>query len=194
MSNLDDIFKFLGLIGTLTALAVGLFQYRKAQQWKRAEWVAQEMKAFFDQPPVQNALYMIDWGKRRIPLFPLRENFEDRYVEVTDDIIKDALLEHDQRSRPFSEVEEAIRDAFDCFLDGLEKFESYVGARLVKHSDLQPYLAYWCHNIATAKDGDPKVDRLVQLRKYMARYGYRGASQLIVHLSRALEINSSAES
>jgi len=180
--NTAHLLTLVALVGTFTSIAVGIFQYRKAQHWKRAEWVAQEMKVFFGQAQVQNALLMIDWGKRRIPLFPFRENAEDRYVEITDDVIRDALLPHEER-QGFNQTEESIRDCFDCFLDGLERYESYVGAKLVTRADLEPYLSYWCYQITTAREGDPKVDRLVQLRKYITRYGYLGANRLIRRLA-----------
>ena len=39
----DEQIKLMALIGAAIAFVSGLVQYRKAQQWKRAEWVAQEM-------------------------------------------------------------------------------------------------------------------------------------------------------
>ena len=40
----EDLLKAIALVGAAIAFAIGLAQYRRAQQWKRAEWVAQEMK------------------------------------------------------------------------------------------------------------------------------------------------------
>lgn len=182
----DDILTAVALIGGAIAFILGLLQYRKAQQWKRVEWVAQEMKLFFSDPMVQNALQMIDWGERRILLFPHREKFEDRYVVVSGEDVKLALLPHDERPK-YTEVEAAIRDCFDRFLDGIERFESYVATGLVRPADLEPYLSYWGYHIAAAREGDPKVERLVQLRKYMGRYGYIGTSRLIQQLKEAYE-------
>lgn len=180
----QDILTALALIGGSLAFILGLIQYRKAQQWKRAEWIAQEMKLFFSNQMVQNALLMIDWGKRRIPLFPHREKFEDRYVVVSDEDVKHALRPHEERPG-FSDVEASIRDCFDRFLDGLERFESYVATGLVRSKDLEPYLAYWGYHIASAKSSDKKAERLSQLREYMERYGYAGATRLIKRLKQA---------
>jgi hypothetical protein len=58
----------LGLIGTFIAAVLAVRTYRRTEQWKRAEFVAKEMKEFFDNLRVQNALLLIDWGIRRIPL------------------------------------------------------------------------------------------------------------------------------
>lgn len=59
----DDLLKAATLLGAAVAFVIGLIQYRRAQQWKRAEWVAQEMKGVFSDPLVQAALTMIDWGQ-----------------------------------------------------------------------------------------------------------------------------------
>ncbi|HEY6331626.1 MAG TPA: hypothetical protein VI756_20035 [Blastocatellia bacterium] len=55
-----------GFGGAIMALLFGLLQYRKSERWKRAEFVAKEIKEFESDPLVQNAMLMIDWGVRRI--------------------------------------------------------------------------------------------------------------------------------
>ncbi len=174
----ENTLSVIALVGGVLAFIMSLLQYRKAQLWKRAEWIALEMKSFLADPMVQNTLMMLDWGKRRILLFPHREKFDERFVIVSDDDIKEALMPHDSRPK-FTETEAAIRDCFDKFLDGLERFSSYVATRLVERKDLAPYLSYWCYNIAKAKVDDPSVKRLVQLNEYMERYGFVNASKLI---------------
>ena len=64
----DDLLKAIALVGAAGAFVVGLFQYRRAQQWKRAEWVAQEMKTLFADSLVQAVSLMIDWGARPVQL------------------------------------------------------------------------------------------------------------------------------
>ena len=139
--TVDNVLKALALAGAVGAFVVSLLQYRKTQQWKRAEWVAQEMKTFLAEPMVQAALQMTDYPDRRILLFPHQEKVEDRYVDVTDDLVKEALRPYDER-KPFSKIDVTIRDAFDSFLDGLERLNSYVGTRLIVDDDVRPYLAY----------------------------------------------------
>ncbi len=174
----ENTLSLIALAGGLIAFLISLWQYRKAQLWKRAEWIAQEMKAFFNDPMVQNTLIMVDWGKRRVQLFPQHEKYAERFVVVTDDDIKMALMPHEER-QGFTESEAAIRDCFDKFLDGLERYSSYVATELVEIKDLAPYLSYWCYHITQAKPEDATVKRLVQLKAYMARYGFNGASNLI---------------
>jgi hypothetical protein len=43
----ENQLKMAALLGASAAFMVGLIQYRKAQRWKRMEWVAKEMDVFF---------------------------------------------------------------------------------------------------------------------------------------------------
>ena len=42
----------------------------------------------------------------------------------------------------------------DAFLDGLERFASYISTGLISVADLRPYLKYWIDDIAAQTD-DP---------------------------------------
>jgi hypothetical protein len=181
--NAEQTIKAVALVGAAIAFVVGLLQYRKAQHWKRAEWVAQEMQAFFSDRRVLAALRMIDWGARRIELYPERDNPAERTIYVRDDELAKALQNHQDRPDGFTEDEATIRDVFDHFLDRLERINSFVETRLVMVSDLRPYLRYWARNILNAREGDPSVDRLVQLRKYIRTYGYSGVEALFARVA-----------
>jgi hypothetical protein len=179
----DDVLKLLILLGAATAFLVGLAQYRRAQHWKRVEWVAQEMKSLFGDPVVQAALLMIDWGSRRVPLYPDRQAESDRSVRLTNEIVAGALMFHDDRPEGFSDVESDIRAAFDRFLDGLERFHSYVETGLVTLSDLRPYLSYWAVNICRPRSPRPPEHRVVRLKEYMQRYGFDNALDLLERIA-----------
>jgi hypothetical protein len=179
----DDLLKALILLGAALAFIIGLAQYRRAQQWKRVEWVAQEMKSFFGDPVVQAAWLMIDWGSRRIPLYPDRQAESERYVRLTNEIVANALQLHEDRPDGFSDLEADIRATFDRALDGLERFHSYVATGLVELNDLRPYLKYWAVNLCRPRSPRPKEHRLVRLTAYMRRYGYDGALDLLERIA-----------
>jgi hypothetical protein len=178
----DGQVKLLALIGASIAFVVGLLQYRKTQRWKRAEWVAQEMKDFFADASVKTALQLLDWGSRRAELFPGRAEPEERFVKVGDDDLAEALADHSNRPGGFTPTEAALRDLFDYFLDRLERINSFVEAGLVSLGDVRPYLDYWAGHVVSARKDDPKVDRLVQLRRYIRRYGFAGVEALFTRL------------
>jgi hypothetical protein len=181
----DDLLKALVLLGAALAFIVGLAQYRRAQHWKRVEWVAQEMKSLFGDPVVQAALRMFEWGSRRIPLYPERKEEGERNVVLKNEIVAEALRLHDDRPEGFSDQEVDIRDAFDRLLDGLERFHSYVVTGLVQLSDLQPYLKYWAVSLCRPRATRPTEHRLVRLTAYMKRYGYDGALALLERIAAA---------
>jgi hypothetical protein len=178
-----DQLKAVALVGVSIAFVVGLFQYRKSQRWKRAEWVAQEMQAFFSDPAVNSALRLLDWSTRRVDLFPDRQDPAQRFVVVRDDDLAKALARHSDRPEGFTDVEAALRDLFDHFLDRLERINSFVEARLVSLRDVRPYLDYWAEHVVCAGVGRPKVARLVQLQRYIRYYGYSGVEALFTQLS-----------
>jgi hypothetical protein len=178
----DDLLKALVLLGAVLAFIVGLVQYRRAQHWKRVEWVAQEMKGLFGDPVVQAALQMFEWGSRRIPLYPDRKEESERYVRLKNEIVADALLPHEDRADGFSDQEMDIRAAFDRLLDGLERFHSYVVTGLVELRDLQPYLKYWAVSLCRPRAAEHRVARL---KAYMQRYGYDGALDLLERIAAA---------
>ena len=88
----------LGFGGTAVALIFGYFQYRKADQWKRAEFVANEMKEFFGDRDVQCVLLMIDWAPRRINLFQIVDPDPKKYPKITRAIQVSALEPHSLRA------------------------------------------------------------------------------------------------
>ena len=188
----DDFLKAILFLGAAIAFIVGLAQYRRAQHWKRVEWVAQEMKGLFGDPIVQAALLMFDWGSRRIPLYPDRKEDSDRYVSMTNEVVANALMIHDDRPDGFSQLEADIRAAFDKALDGFERFHSYVDTGLVELSDLRPYLKYWAVNLCRPRHPRPNEHRLVRLTAYMNRYGYEGALDLLKRIAAAEGIVAAA--
>jgi hypothetical protein len=181
---------------TLIVLLAGLYQYRKAQLWKRAEFVAAEMKAFFSDAEVRRATTMIDWGIRKINLFSSLNTDQTSWPTVTREMQCRALSPHvlisdvatDTMHPPtevisgakqgFSLVEAAIRDSYDGLLDGLERFSSYLEAGLLSKDDLEPYLGYWIRDIAS--DGEDATEKLwtAMLFVYIDFYDFSGVQKL----------------
>lgn len=179
----DGQLKAMALLGAIAAFVIGLLQYRKAQRWKRVEWIAKEMDAFFADAKVAIALKMIDWGARRIELYPNRANEGNRFRVVRDADLEKALRRHTKQAEMFTEDEAALRDLFDHFLDRLERIHSFVEAGLLSFKDVRPYLHYWAVQVVSADESDDTVKRIVQLRRFITTYGYSGVQRLFTALS-----------
>jgi len=78
----------------------------------------------------------------------------------------------------FKPEEAAIRDSYDRFLDGLDRFGNYLSGELVSVVDLQPYLGYWIADIANTEcDGMDAMWSLCLLA-YIEFYAFTGVKTL----------------
>jgi hypothetical protein len=191
----------LGLAGTAIAIGFGLLQYWKAERWKRAEFLAREMKEFFADPQVRNVLMMIDWSPRRIDLFGAGPLASKRHPLVTRALQISALRPHPllaqdggsdaeadaaaddgaaeaPRRGAYSQKEARIRDAYDRFLDWFERFGSYVESRLVRRQDLDPYLRYWIDDIVAFTTNAKDAEWTCALLGYVQFYRFENVHKL----------------
>ncbi len=198
----------IGLGGTLVAVLVGLSTFLRNEKWKRAEYLSREMKAFMDKPKVQTTLTLIDWGARTVTL--LGEDAPNKgKVPVTrfDQVL--ALLPHtlvgekagsemqhmadnpDLLGR-YSPEQAAIRDCYDAFLDGLERFSCDVQTGLLSVRELEPYLRYWIEAIQSpVKDGEDAAWAAVLLT-YIQYYRFFGVQWLFNAFGRNIDPSGDA--
>ncbi len=173
----------VAVAGTLVAtvgLGTGLAQYRKSQQWKRAEFVAGEMKEFNAQPRVKNAMLMLDWTAQQVELFPDHPDPVDRHVWVTHRDLERALIPHTEAPEgKFEEPLASIRLTFDEFFDHLERLGSYVDAGLVTKEELDPYIDYWVHLLGGADQGLLTPRLRDNIWCYIEFYDYGGVKKLL---------------
>ena len=156
----------------VAAFAIAFWQYWKAQKWKRAEFVAAEIKDAFADPVIRNALYFLDWNEKN---YDLREREDQKHlidVFVDDAIFTKALTPHELRPDGFSEVEERIRVTFDDFLGRLQRFEYFIETRLVSKKDVIPYWRYWLDLITTPSAKKKSSDVVDAIWLYIDSYGY----------------------
>ncbi len=118
----------------------GLIEYSENLKWKKAEFVAKEVKEFISHPKVVAVLQMIDWSERYIDIYQDKEKKE---VKVTHLSLAYALRYHKTGPIPYSRDEQAIRDLIDFFFDRLTIFEHYINAELITANDLKFYFKYW---------------------------------------------------
>jgi hypothetical protein len=164
-------------VGGLLAFLGGLMQYRRTQRWKRAEFVAGEMKEFKADPMVHNALLLLDWNERAIELLPNEADVNKRSVRIEDRAIAAALVPHVRRS-DFSPLEIALRDTFDRLFDRLERFEYFLEAGLVSSKEFAPYLTYWLDILGNDNNGRKSPETVRAIWVYIDFY-YSGVSRLL---------------
>lgn len=184
----------LTALSTACAAALAILEYPKAKRWKSAEWLAQQSRQFAADPEVRNALRMLDWNGRHVPLFPDHPLQSKRQVIVTYDDVTEALrvtpTETDRRRAGekrcgdsaakmlrFDRKEAAIRDCFDAFFEGMNRFAEYEAQKLVTTRQLKGHVAYWAQFIGG--DSPPRrgasrwtPELKSAIRHFAKSYGY----------------------
>ncbi|MDP4270410.1 MAG: hypothetical protein Q8909_09845 [Bacteroidota bacterium] len=169
---LDLAIKLGVFVVSLIALIKGVYEYQKAQKWKKAEFVSKEIKEFFSDFDVKRALLMLDWGNNEIDLRP-NEIARKKKLEFDDKIIEAALKTHLEVDDGFTEEEALVKTIFDVLFDKLIMFEHFIKSGLVKSDDIKPYLIYWIEIIANPlNDRKPEFVK-EQMFKYIDLYGYQ---------------------
>lgn len=195
------IISILGFGGTILALAFGLRQYKRAEQWKRGEFIAKEMKDFESSPVIRNAMLLIDWGERRVNLFLAPNPAPADYVKITREDQWKALVPpalkpeylssarhateetsaRDELKRKFTPAEARIRDTYDAFLDYLERFANFIESGLVNPKEFRPYLIYWIDliaNVENIEEYEGDAEWRCTLLTYINFYRYAGVKAL----------------
>src|ERR1051325_2140414 len=108
---------WIKIVGAFLVFCVGLWQYWRAQTWKRREFIASQMKDFEGDRRIQLAMTMLDWRDREL-YFPSEADNTPVRVIVDGVLLSSALLPHEEAGG-YSKEEVLIRDCIDRFLDML---------------------------------------------------------------------------
>lgn len=179
-AGLVEIFGALGSIATVVALGTAVFDLRSGQRWKRAEFVAGLVKEWEGQPGVRAVFKMLDYrGKEMTP-----SDYGGKTKEahrMTSAVLAKALELPEQRrhdglvgTASYTELEHDIRDFFDQFLEGVHRFQQHIAAKLVRDSEFDPYLQYWCGKLGNSSVHDTRT--LKAIRDFAKQYYPDGAT------------------
>lgn len=207
VEQLAALLTALTMLGGATAFLMGLLQhqggiaqYHHAEKWRRREFLAREMKEFFADPTIRNALLLVDWGGRRINIDHddklSREHWPyivraqqtaalhpHTVVPRNADIAKaptDRAEQLDQYAA-FPPLAASIRDTFDSFLDRLGALEGFISGGLISAEELHPYLEYWIKDIASDQAPPEDLEWTLALFAYIDFYDFTGVTRLFDH-------------
>ena len=79
----NDWIALFGVVAGLIAFLSGLYQYIKAQQWKKAEFVVKEIKEFEADTQINLAMQMLDWNSREYDLLRESSKAEKKFLSQT---------------------------------------------------------------------------------------------------------------
>lgn len=176
LSQLDLLLKSLTLIFTALLALKAIWEYVRAQRWKRFEFVAQQIKEFNTDPQIRKVMTLLDWQDREIELFPDRNS--NKIVLVTNDLLISSLYPDDfgAHQSGYTEEQARIRELFDTFFDKISFFSVVLQSGLIRRQDLN-YLHYWLERIASPKYKGPAF--VQHVRGYITYYGYKDVDWLL---------------
>jgi hypothetical protein len=165
------------IVGAMAVFLIGLWQYSKAQKWKRREFIASHIKEFEGDRKIQLAMTMLDWNDREL-YFPSEASRDPIPVRVDDGLLCGALLPH-EAANGYYPNEALIRDCIDHFLEMLVRLENFLEAKLIKLEELRPYISYWIRLVSGQMAGWHRPEVHTLLLNYIQKYGFAGAGRLI---------------
>jgi hypothetical protein len=168
--DFEKLIKGLTVIVALAGLFKAVIEYTKAQKWKKAEFLAKEIKEFFADKNVQRALLMLDWNIIHIKLFEGEIENKTKF-EFKDVMIESSLRHHTETY--FTPEESIIRQTFDDFLFKLGMFQNYIDSKLISKKDIEPYLGYWINLIGDLSLNRKQEQHFKQLWRFINYYEYR---------------------
>jgi hypothetical protein len=167
------------------------------RKWKKAEYLDIFAQRFFEEPDCDKVIKLLDWDERvfeikssngKSVLVRIFHNNSGRYADIaamsasTGEIgnienttLPCALRKHDETTY-FTDAESAVRDIFDTFLFGLDKFYFLIASGLYKFDEIDIYIKYIL-DLATGRRSSAELANLV--RDYATNYGFEGALKLI---------------
>lgn len=171
----QEVISLIGVFVGLGAFISGYIQYVKAQKWKRAEFVAKEIKEFEARPKVKLAMQLLDWNVRK---YDIGDADNEKDVVIHDGILEEALRPHDAKNS-FNPTEVFIRDIFDSYFDSLERFNHFVESGLVTPEEFRPYLKYWIEILGDINNNRKPEKCREAFWTYLDFYGYTGVINLL---------------
>ncbi|MGB9367808.1 MAG: hypothetical protein WCE79_17530 [Xanthobacteraceae bacterium] len=172
LKEYKDAFSSLSAIFAVLIFAFAVYQYQRGESWKKNEFIAKLYKDLVDDPACQRAMWLLDWGDRRINFGS--ETSPNLHI-CTEPILLAALRKHDESG--FDELEMAIRDTFDRFFMYIEQFERAMQNNLVDPARVYPYFAYWIDLL----NGKRHLSAALRQRvaEYVEHYGFRDVRRFL---------------
>lgn len=177
-----DTIQLLALIVTIITITIGILQYRKAQKWRRQEFLSKQIHDFFDDYYVDRALIMLDWN-----VYDITNNEGMFLFKYKSSMLKDALEDHEKRFERlktdddlFSYEEKLIREIFDKFLLKLGIFKNNIDNNLYSFKEIRPYLVYYLDIINGINTHSMlEKEEIESLMNYVNSYGFEPEKKLL---------------
>lgn len=144
---------------------------KKLIRGKKLEFIAKEIKEFFNDFDNKRAFLLLDWNRIDIPIQEGEIKNNPKKIIIDDNILFTSLIHHSQKQNDgFTEEETLVRKVFDHFLFKLGIFNQFINTGLITEKDLKPYLIYWLELIGKLDNGRKSNTLILQIWKYINLY------------------------
>jgi hypothetical protein len=188
----DIYWKLITATAGLFVFFRGIFLFRNAQRWKKSEFLANEMKAFFDHPDIKIILQILDYAVTTIPLPAKIKSTNTEYTVSHADLqwiliphtsqdpnIKSEIVAYMGNHYPqdalntvrFSPEQQYVRDLFDYFFMRFTLLKIHEKNKLFSYKELAPYLEYYINILYSKENPNPLQKRILDyLTEYKSTY------------------------
>jgi hypothetical protein len=161
------------------------------QAWKRGEFVAGEIKLFYESDTINKVLQILDYEARFFDIGVTDHSgkaimtkvvhCEKQWPRAATDLsyvaVVSAIRIHDADCR-FTAEEVFIRDSFDIFLYSIERFERFLKTGLLSEDEIFHYLSYYLRLFRGQLNHiHPKL--LTAFRSYLTQYHFEEAEHFL---------------
>ena len=191
-----DLFSDVSAVVTAAVFIFGLLQYRKSQSWKRNEFLAKEMKEFLYDKLVQDTLYMMEYYGRRLNVTVGGKQISIYVFHNEEELPADSELEmhtslHNalrsgNTATEITDAEQQVRDRFDRYFSGLERFQTFQTNKLVTKDEIGSYLDYHFRLVNGLVDHSRGFHEV--LFRYLACYDFDRALQLLASFPQSTDV------
>lgn len=168
-SIMKGLIEYAGMIVAVGTLAIGLLQYKKAQDWQRSEFASQQLEKLSHDPMLSLATKTLEW-KNRVFLMPDQYKLvynSNTFSHKSSNLAK-ALIPGTEDRKLENESDAIYPDIFDNFFDYLERIDHYLNIGLFTMDDIKS-ICYWVDLVE-----HPKHFKSSVFKKYLTAYGYTG--------------------
>jgi hypothetical protein len=174
--------ELMAIIGAVIGFGVALYQYYRAQKWKKTEFLLsfisqyREMMRGFN---TRRGSMMIDWNRIDIPLEEGEIEGKTKFW-FTDELLRKALRIHLNMSESdgFTDEETIIRFAIDEFLEKLGTFYLYLRDGNMKKEDVPGDIVYWINIIGNPNNESKDEPTRKALWEYVISYQFTEVESL----------------
>jgi hypothetical protein len=108
-----DLLTLVSVVLTLLTILKGIYEYKKAHTWKKLEFIAKEIKEFFNDFDNKRALLLLDWNRIDIPIQEGEIKNNPKKIIIDDNILFTSLIHHSQKQNGgFTEEETLVRKVY----------------------------------------------------------------------------------